>query len=150
MQHFHEVLTSVNKPAIMPLSRGNIVELKASILIVDEDPNLRKAVSFILRRKGYPTATAKNGQEVVKRMGEGSYNVVFMDLRVLAKEGFSLYQRIREAQPQTGMVLTTRGEMIDPQIKALYNEVRRWLYKPFSMAELFEIVEEFWSGKEKR
>ena len=55
---------------------------KTSILIIDDDPNLRKTLSDILRVKGYETLTAKDGAEGLSLIEQNPVNLALIDLRL--------------------------------------------------------------------
>jgi two-component system response regulator HydG len=125
------------------------MEEKASILIVDDNISLCKSMSFILRRKGYAVATAKDGPEAIARARRKPYDIVFIDMKMPTVNGLETYLAIKENNAEVKAIMMTayRQEMGDLVENALKNSAYTCLDKPLDMEEVFKIIEEILERK---
>ncbi len=81
--------------------KGRMNSLKdKSILIVDDNVNLTKTLSLILKRNGYLVNTAKNGLEAVKKAKKKIYKVIFMDIKMPLMNGVEAFKKIKKNSKQ--------------------------------------------------
>ena len=83
---------------------------KISILIVDDDIGICKTMSFILERKGYAVATAKDGLEAIEMVKEKSFDIIFMDIKMPIMDGVEATRQIMAARP-TPIVIVTASDV---------------------------------------
>ena len=77
-----------------------------SILIIDDEPNLRRSLALILQREGYTVTTAGNAQEANKCLEAGPYSLVFLDLKMPDINGLDL---LPENTRSSGLTTCTRA-----------------------------------------
>lgn len=71
------------------------MEAHYSILIVDDEPNLRSTLSLILQREGYAVATAGDAEEAHKQLRLKQFALVFLDIKMPKKSGLTLLTEIK-------------------------------------------------------
>lgn len=73
-----------------------MVDNKAKILIVEDDPSIVKAVEVKFKAKKIPVDFAVDGEEALKKFESGSYEILLLDLILPKQNGFWLLEKIRE------------------------------------------------------
>ena len=107
----------------------------ATVLVVDDEPNIRDAVAFNLRREGIAVSLAADGLEAVEQVRMLQPDLVVLDVMLPGMDGFEVCRRIREESTVPILVLSARGEEID-RIVGLELGADDYLVKPFAMREL--------------
>ncbi|MDM7917268.1 MAG: SpoIIE family protein phosphatase, partial [Candidatus Eisenbacteria bacterium] len=115
---------------------------RRSVLVVDDEPGLRYTARRILE-PGYEVIDAKSGEEALDRLGERSFHIALVDVRLPGLSGLELLAAIKVLSPSTDVVIMT-GSAKDPD-EALLGSIRRkaffFLQKPFSAAVLRTLVD---------
>lgn len=109
--------------------------LAASVLIVDDEPNIRDAVAFNLEREGIGVAFAGDGVEAIAQARALHPDLVVLDVMLPGMDGFEVCRRIREESTVPILLLSARAEEID-RIVGLELGADDYLVKPFAMREL--------------
>lgn len=104
------------------------------ILVVDDEPNIRDAVAFTLRREGFDVVLAENGLDALDRM-DADPDVVVLDIMLPGLDGLEVCRRIRQTSSVPILLLSARGEEID-RVVGLEIGADDYLTKPFAMREL--------------
>jgi len=106
------------------------------LLLVEDDAALVAAVSQGLRGAGYAVDTAGSGEECVRLLRLGTYDVMVLDLGLPDVDGITLLRRLRDDELTTPvLVLTARGELTD-RVAGLDAGADDYLQKPFAFPEL--------------
>jgi two-component system response regulator ResD len=107
----------------------------ATVLVVDDEPTIRDVVVRYLRREGYTTLEAGDGDEARVLVERESPNLVVLDLMLPGMDGLALCRWIRGRSPLPVIMLTARGEEAD-RIVGLELGADDYVTKPFSPREL--------------
>ncbi|MDA8295379.1 MAG: response regulator transcription factor [Actinomycetota bacterium] len=107
----------------------------AKILVVDDDPSLRKALSIGLQARGYALVATGNGEDGVVQAALSQPDVVVLDLGLPDVDGIEVCRRIRSFSGAPIIVLSASGEE-QRKIQALDSGADDYVTKPFSMPEL--------------
>ena len=110
-----------------------------TILIVDDDRELRELIGFVLRGSGYSIVEAGDGFEALRRYAAGKPDLVILDVNLPGIDGFEVCRRIRVESDTPVMMLTVRGEEAD-QVRGLDLGADDYLSKPFSPRALLARV----------
>jgi CheY-like chemotaxis protein len=113
----------------------------AAILVVDDEQAVRRALADTLAYLGYEVATANNGTEGLQLFLKDSFKLVVTDLQMPGMDGWTLAQRIKEASPNTPVILITGSEkeMILKRLKG--GSIDSVLFKPFTLQDLEHAVQ---------
>jgi len=122
---------------------------KASVLIVDDNISLDKTMSFVLGRKGYAVATAKDGPGAIARVEERPFDIIFMDIKMPLMDGVETYKRIKGVNPEAVVVMMTAYAVEDLVREALQEGAYGVIYKPLNLEEVLRLVDEVWERKRK-
>lgn len=110
------------------------------ILVVDDEQNMRTGLKDNLEFEGYDVDTANDGEQGLKRIFEGSYNLIILDVMMPKKSGFDVCKEVRKAGMTTPVILlTAKGEEID-KVLGLEIGADDYVTKPFSLRELLARV----------
>jgi signal transduction histidine kinase/response regulator RpfG family c-di-GMP phosphodiesterase len=121
-----------------------------TILVVDDNPDLRQYVSDILRRAGYRVVTANNGEDGFQAAQTHAPQLVLTDLMMPIVSGLEMIQRIRQHEPLKGVpiiLLTARADE-DTRIEGVEQGADAYLSKPFNDRELLADVRNLVALKE--
>ena len=110
------------------------------VLIVDDEPAICANCVKILSKAGYAAASASNGVEALALMARNSVDVVVTDLKMSRMGGMELLRRIREAYPETMVVVITGYSTVSSAVEVMKIGAFDYLPKPFTPDELREIV----------
>ena len=112
------------------------------LLVVDDEPNLLRAVAGTLRAEGYEVQTARSGAEALARVLESIPDLIVSDIRMPGMSGFALARQLRSS-PQTDLIpivfLTAKDETSD-RIEGFRAGVDAYITKPFEPDELVAII----------
>ena len=102
-----------------------------SILVVEDDELLRSFLTTILREDGYRVTEAGNGQEGLKRILAGAYDLVITDLRMPGLSGLDLLLTGKREKPETRWIIMTAFGSIGNAVEAMKAGASDYLTKPF-------------------
>ena len=115
--------------------------MASRILLCEDEPGLRLAVTDRLRAEGYEVETAADGIEGLRRATGESFDLLILDVMMPGRSGFDVVREVRrEGLPVPILMLTARGEVVD-RVVGLKLGADDYLTKPFAMAELMARVE---------
>ncbi|HYX79386.1 MAG TPA: response regulator [Actinomycetota bacterium] len=105
------------------------------VLIVDDEPQIRRALRTSLEAHGYHVATAGNGEEGVLAAAEVAPDLVFLDLGLPDLDGTEVIRRVRSFSQVPVIVLSVRDRQAD-KVAALDAGADDYVTKPFGIDEL--------------
>ena len=103
--------------------------MKASILIVDDEENLRKLLSRVIELEGYSVTQAPTIKDAIKLLGNNSYQVVVSDVKLPDGNGVDLAAKIKNEFPGTEIIVLTAFGTIEDGVKAIKNGAFDYLTK---------------------
>ena len=113
---------------------------KPSILIVDDDPKLRKTLSDILRARGYAPRGAATGEAALDRIQEERPAVVLIDLQLEDMSGLQVMGQIKERSPGTECVVLTGYASQASAIEAVNLGAYGYVQKPYDVEQLLVTI----------
>lgn len=135
----------VNKPMRIDQMIDMIKEAALSnysVLIVDDDPDIRETLTKTLARQGYQVMTAGSGEEAVRIIRDSACHVALLDIKLPLMDGLETYLRLKEINPDIRAIMMTgyRDEVRDALDKARAASAITCLYKPFDPSEAVDLV----------
>ncbi|MFO7715248.1 sigma-54-dependent transcriptional regulator [Desulfosarcina sp.] len=122
----------------------------ASVLIVDDEPNICHSCVKILSKSGYHTEFALNGYEALKMLADRQYDVVVTDLKMSALGGMQVLARVKEACPDTLVIVITGYSTVSSAVEVMKMGAFDYLPKPFTPHELRAVVGQALAHRESR
>lgn len=112
------------------------------LLIVDDEPNLLRAVAACLRGEGYEVDTARSGEEALVYVAQRLPDLIVSDIRMPRMDGYAFARQLR-GNPRTDLIpivfLTAKDESSE-RIAGLRSGVDAYLTKPFEPDELTAVI----------
>ena len=112
------------------------------VLLIEDEPNIIEAVSFILSRDGWEVKTHSNGHDAMEAVRLRGPDLIILDVMLPGKSGFDILAEIRgdvEFAETPVLMLTARGQMKDREM-AEKAGVSQYMTKPFSTADVLAAV----------
>lgn len=120
----------------MPRKGQNHMTNPAKIIIIEDDSDIADLVEIHLRDLGYALERAEDGWSGLKKVREGEYALIILDLMLPGLDGLELCKRVREENKYTPiLMLTAKSEELD-KVLGLELGADDYLTKPFSVREL--------------
>lgn len=114
------------------------------ILLIEDEPNIIEAISFILKRDGWLVATHGDGRTALEAVSRHAPDLVILDVMLPGRSGYDILQDLRGAaatQSLPVLMLTARGQNKDREL-AQQLGVSRFMTKPFSNADILACIHE--------
>ena len=128
----------------------NIQRDNRQILVVDDDHDNLEFLSDLIVNLGFDVATAGSGIEGLHRVANGDFNLVFMDSKMILKDGFSLAYHVKAGYPEIPIVMFVGQDKQDTADKEQGCCIDYLLFKPFGFKDIQFTIRKFlgiWSNK---
>ncbi len=114
------------------------------VLLIEDEPNIIEAISFLLRQEGWRVTTHSDGTDALDAIRAGTPDLVILDVMLPGRSGFEILRELR-ADSEIGalpvLMLTAKGQNRDRRTAEQYG-VNRYMTKPFSNADMLAAVRE--------
>jgi CheY-like chemotaxis protein len=110
------------------------------ILVIDDDPGTREALTEILARAGYRVSAWADDEPLRVSSLDRSYQVAVVDYHLPSGDGLQVAARLRSLQPDCRVILTSSEFPASSEPSPLMDMVDRFLAKPFSKDVILEAV----------
>ncbi|HHO50684.1 MAG TPA: sigma-54-dependent Fis family transcriptional regulator [Deltaproteobacteria bacterium] len=114
--------------------------MSGRILIVDDEPSIRKVLSAHLRRFGHDVDTANDGAVAISRLQSETFALVVSDLKMPHVDGMELLRWITTHQPTLPVILITAHGTVDSAVAAIKEGAFDYITKPFDRDELDGVI----------
>src|SRR6187399_2770925 len=120
---------------------------KASILAIDDDPDVLTAVRLLLRTEVKEIVTEKNPEQLPYLLNKGNFDLVLLDMNFNASintgnEGIYWLQRIKQLKPDTSVVMITAYGDIDLAVRSLKEGASDFVVKPWHNEKLLTTIDD--------
>lgn len=117
--------------------------MEKTILIVDDEENIRNSLSRRYSLKGYSVDTAENGNTALKKMEDRAYRVVVSDIKMPQMDGVELLRHIRKDYPMTRVIMMTGYVTLENALACLRHGADTCIFKPFEdLSEMDSAIED--------
>jgi len=117
--------------------------LKAKILLAEDDSNLSFVLKDNLERKGYDVTLCKDGVEGIEQFSKENYDLCLFDIMMPKMDGITMAEKIRTSNHQVPIIFVSAKSLLDDKLAAFKIGGDDYLIKPFSMDELLFKVDVF-------
>ncbi len=111
-----------------------------SILVVDDERNIRLTLSRALDTPDWSVQTAVNGEEGLQKMAGHDFDLVLLDLKMPGMSGLEFLELVRRRRPQVRVIIITAHGTIESAVEAMKLGAVDFIQKPFSPDEIRELV----------
>src|SRR5216683_2000260 len=130
--------------------RGKLFMSKGSILVVDDESEIREGLELLLNTEGYTTSSAESGEAGLTMLEETPFDLVLLDVSLPDRNGLDLLREIRRRDPNLSVVLITAYGSIDMARAAFKSGAQDYITKPWSNDELLIQVAQAVEGRRLR
>src|SRR5258708_555920 len=109
---------------------------RGSILVVDDEPDIRESLETLLSSEGYRVALAANAAEGLKRLEAANYDLVLLDLMMPDKSGLEVLDEVRVRDRETPIFLITAYGSVETAVAALKRGANDYFSKPWDNEKL--------------
>jgi DNA-binding NtrC family response regulator len=113
----------------------------ATILIVDDERNIRDHLATFVRSLGHHVETAADGQAALALLARTAVDVVLSDVRMAGMDGLALLRELHGRRPEAVVVLMTAYATVPGAVEAMRAGAYDYLVKPFSLDEVGLLLE---------
>jgi two-component system KDP operon response regulator KdpE len=107
-----------------------------NVLVVDDEPSLRKVIRTSLSATGYGVQEVANGADAVAAFTRGDFDIVLLDINLVGTDGVDTCRQIRAIAPRAGIIMVTVRDDEEDQVRALDAGADDYVTKPFHFREL--------------
>jgi DNA-binding NtrC family response regulator len=116
-------------------------EVKGSVLIVDDDLEMRTLIEEFLQEEGYDAESVSRGDLALKSFQVKRYDLLITDLRMEGLSGLELLKEVKSAYPQQTIIMITAFGTVESAIEAMKLGALDYIIKPFKRGQLIVVVE---------
>lgn len=124
--HYQKALKSMSAPRV---------------LVVDDEAVVVNSVRKTLEKRGFFVEGVFTGKDAVEKTAKGGYNLVILDMKLGNENGLDLISKLRNASPETSIVVVTGFSSIDTAIESVRRGADDYMAKPFTPEELYSMTE---------
>ena len=114
--------------------------MKPTILIVDDEPGVRTALTGVLRDEGYTVESVASGEECLDRVTRGAVDLIVLDVWLPGLDGLATLARLRERQVDAQVVLVSGHGNIESAVRAIKMGAFDFVEKPLSLDKTVLVV----------
>jgi len=114
---------------------------KASLLLVDDDPDLLRLLAIRLKANGYGVTAVESGQKALAAIAHSRPDLVLTDLRMEGMDGMALFTEIQATYPGLPVIILTAHGSIPDAVTAVKKGVFGYLTKPYDAEELLAQIQ---------
>lgn len=113
---------------------------KGSVLIIDDEEEIRESIELLLSSEGVSTDTAANGEEGLRKIEDHQYDLVLLDLMLPGKSGMEIQRDIKRIDPTLPVVIITAMGAIETAVTAIKEGSFDYVTKPWNNEKLLVVV----------
>jgi two-component system, cell cycle response regulator len=118
------------------------------IIVIDDEPSVRKLIKRLLERKGHFVDTAKTGEEGVSKILDNEYDIVITDMLLPGMDGMEVLKKIKEHTPDIDVVLITGFGSIESAVSFMKAGALDYITKPINSDHLEIVIQKAIERKE--
>ena len=131
--------------AVMPRNKFSDAELtpmsgSGSILIIDDEAEIRESLQTLLEMEGYDVEAAATGQQGLNRIGQRSFDLILLDLALPDRNGMDILADLRAQDPGLSVIMITAYGTVENAVKAMQSGAANFIQKPWDNEKLLADV----------
>jgi len=115
--------------------------MQHKILIVDDDPLIRRQLEDLYRERKYEVASVGNAEDALSLLADSEYSLAIVDLKIPGTDGISLTKQVRERWPDLDVIIVTGYASIKGAVEAIRHGASDYITKPFEREEILLATE---------
>lgn len=122
--------------------------MKGSILIADDEQEIRESLSIVLEDEGYQCTRASDGEQAIDQILDGHFDILITDLKMPKADGLEVLRETVQRSSQTLTIIITAYATVESAVKALRNGAADYIIKPLDFDEVLMRVNHLMKQKE--
>lgn len=118
------------------------MEKSRCILIVDDDPSIRKVLTAILEEKGYKIEAVDTAEKAIRKTRIKFYNLALIDIRLPDMEGTELLAKLKPTEPKMVKIIITGYPSLQNAVEALNKGADAYIIKPLDIDQALSVIED--------
>lgn len=114
----------------------------ASVLVVDDEPNMLRTLSAILAREGYSVDTAADGEQAIEKCQARDFDAVLMDVRMPRLDGVEAFRQIRRHRANARVILMSAYREDDLKQEVISDGAIAFIEKPLEIERVIRLISE--------
>src|SRR6187200_2004173 len=114
--------------------------MKSTILVVDDEPGVRAALSGVLRDEGYSVEAVSTGEECLDRVTRTAFDLIVLDIWLPGMDGLATLARMRERQVDAQVVIISGHGNVESAVRAIKMGAFDFVEKPLSLEKTVLVV----------
>ena len=106
------------------------------VLVVEDEPDVLRAVTMFLREEGYYVDSADNGEDGLYKGITWDYDAILLDVMLPKRDGWSVLTELRRQKKDTPVLMLTARDAVKDRVRGLDTGADDYLVKPFELTEL--------------
>ncbi len=123
-----------------PYLRDMIPSPAGSVLIIDDEAEIRESLRTLLEIEGYEVEAAATGEEGSAHLGERSFDLVLLDLALPDRNGLDLLAELRAQDPSLSVIMITAYGTVENAVRAMQSGAANFIQKPWDNEKLLADV----------
>jgi len=110
--------------------------VKPKILIVDDEPDICRALEFLLKREEFNISSIHSGEDAIDKLNKESFDIVLTDLKMGKVDGMTVLEKAKEISPDTMVIMMTAFASVESAVEAMKRGAADYIVKPFLNEEI--------------
>ena len=111
------------------------------ILVVEDDPILRRFIGDVLKRKGCQVTSVEDGLFALEEIKKNSFHLIISDLKMNRMDGLELLTRVKQMVPETEVIIITAYGTVSSAVEAMKKGAYDYITKPVELEELDIVID---------
>ena len=116
------------------------MKVPSQLLVIDDDPSNREAMSLLLASAGYQVQSASSGEEALELLQKNSFEVIITDLFLPGISGIDILKKVKEDAPSSSVILITGKASAETAVEAMKSGAFDYLLKPLHFERLKVVI----------
>jgi DNA-binding NtrC family response regulator len=125
---------------LLNINEKGLANLLSSVLIIDDEAEIRDMLSSVLEDDGYSVETAENGKDAIKKCKNMHFDVALIDIDLPDIKGTELLPKLKEMDPKMVKIIITGHPSIENAVKSVNERSDGYILKPFNIPALLETI----------
>src|ERR1700757_1361273 len=132
----------MSEAAVLPRKMNDFdsLAMACSVLIIDDEAEIRESLQTLLEMEGYEVETAATGQQGLNRIGQRSFDLILLDLALPDRNGMEILADMQAQDPGLSVIMITAYGTVENAVKAMQSGAANFIQKPWDNEKLLADV----------
>ena len=132
----------MSEAAVMPRKMNDFdsLAMAGSVLIIDDEAEIRESLQTLLEMEGYDVETAANGQQGLARIGQRAFDLILLDLALPDRNGLDILADLHGQDPGLSVIMITAYGTVENAVKSMQSGAANFVQKPWDNEKLLADV----------